>query len=240
MSKHKCDFCEEPASVSDDSPGFRASDAGMFQGWSSSLCESCCEFAQMKGFDITKLAERKRLSSAFRAQDFKGYRKQRPPQSSSAIQAGAAPLLPQPIPAPQTVETPRRPQARLKKLVKLFALGGFLLGLSGSAFSPDSETTVGLWVVCSVPIIIFLICASNRCRNCTAWWSVEEIDRERLGTYDTTKRVTRKKERRDATGQLIHTEAWEEDVPITMAVDEVTFRCKYCQRVHTEKRKHEV
>jgi hypothetical protein len=25
-----------------------------------------------------------------------------------------------------------------------------------------------------------------------------------------------------------------------MAVDDVTFQCKYCQSVHTEKRKHEV
>ncbi len=240
MARYTCDYCGEPNSVAGDSPGFRAADAGIFKGWASSMCESCCEFAQKKGFDVTKLAERKRLLTAFRPQDFKGYRKQKPPQSGSALQADAAPPVSQPISAPQAVEAPPRPQARLKKWVKLFALVGFLLGLFGSAFTPDTETTVGLWVFCSVPIIVLLICGSNRCRNCKAWWSVEEIDRERLGTYDTTKSVTRKKERRDAKGQLIHTETWQEDVPVTMAVDEVTFKCKYCQRVHTEKRKHEV
>jgi len=240
MSKHKCDFCEEPASVSDDSPGFRASDAGIFQGWSSSLCESCCEFAQKKGFDITKLAERKRLSSAFRPQDFKGYRKQRPPQSSSALQADAPPSVPESIPAPQTGVPPPRPQARLKMWVKLFALAGFLLGLSGFAFTPDTETAVGLCVFCSLPIIVLLICAAKRCQTCKAWWSVREIGRENLERYMTRKSVTRKKEIRDAKGELIHTETWQEDVPVEMAVDRVTFKCKYCLRVHTEKHKHEM
>lgn len=240
MARHTCDYCGEPNSVADDSTGFRAADAGIFNGWASSLCESCCQFAQEKGFDITKLAERKRLSAAFRPQDFKGYRKQWPPQSSPVVQAAAVEALPQTIPAPKATEAPVRPQARLKKWVKLFALGGLLIGLLGSAFTPDTDTTVGLCVLCSLPIILLLICASNRCPDCKAWWSVAEVGRERLGTYDTTKRVTRRKERRDTKGQLIHTETWQEDVPITMAVDEVTFRCKYCQRVHTEKRKHEV
>ena len=240
MAKHTCDYCGEPNSVADDSPGFRAADASIFKGWASSLCESCCEFAQKKGFDITKLAERKRLSTAFRPQDFKGHRKQRPPQANSAPEADVAPPLPQPIPAPQIVETPPRPQARLKKWVKLFALGGLLVGLSGSAFTPDTDTTVGLWVFCSLPIIVLLICASKRCQNCKAWWSVSEIDRENLERYMTTKSVTRKKERKNAKGELIETETWQEDVPVEMAVDRVTFKCKYCLRVHTEKHKHEV
>lgn len=77
MTKHRCDFCQEPDSVPDNSPGFRASDASLFQGWASSLCEICIEFAQQKGFDITKLEERKRLSSAFKTDDFKRYRQQR-------------------------------------------------------------------------------------------------------------------------------------------------------------------
>jgi hypothetical protein len=240
MAKHTCDYCGEPNSVADDSPGFRATDASIFKGWASSLCESCCEFAQKKGFDITKLAERKRLSTAFRPQDFKGYRKQWVPQSGSAAQAVGVEALPQTIPAPKAIETPQRPQARLKKWVKLFALGGLLIGLLGSAFTPDTETTVGLWVFCSPPIIMLLICASNRCPDCKAWWSVDEVGRKNLETYMTTKSVTRKKERRDAKGQLIHTETWKEDVPVEMAVDRVTFRCKYCQKVHTQKQKHEV
>jgi len=56
----------------------------------------------------------------------------------------------------------------------------------------------------------------------------------------TRKSVTRKKEIRDAKGELIHTETWQEDVPVEMAVDRVTFKCKYCLRVHTEKHKHEM
>ena len=234
MAKYTCDYCAEPKSVADDSPGFRAADASILKGWASSLCESCCEFAQKKGFDIAKLAERKRLSTAFRPQDFKGYRKQRPPQSSSAPEADVA------SPRSQTVETPPRPQARLKKWVKLFALGAFLLGLCGSAFTPDTETTVGLWVFCSLPIIVLLICAAKSCENCNAWWSVGEVGRENLETYMTTKSVTRSKERKNAKGELIHTETWQEDVPVEMAVDRVTFKCKYCLRVHTQEQKHEV
>lgn len=239
MSKYKCDFCEEPASVSDDSPGFRASDARIFQGWSSSLCESCCEFAREKGFDITKLAERRRLSSAFRPQDFKGYRKQRPPQPSSALQTDTSPPPPQPVPASQTCELRPRPQARLKKWVKLFALGGLLLGLSGFVFAPSTEIASALCVLCSAPAIVLLICEANRCPDCEAWWSVKEVRRENIETYMTTKSVTRKKERRNAKGELIHTDTWQEDVPVEMALDKVTFKCKYCLSVRTEKQRHE-
>lgn len=138
-----------------------------------------------------------------------------------------------------TVEKPPPPQAQFKKWVKRFALVGFSLGLVGSLFTPDTQTTVGLWAVCSVPIAFLIICASRRCENCKAWWSVAEIDRERLGSYDTMKSVTRTKERRDAKGRLIHTDTWEEDIPITISIDEVTYKCRYCQRVHSEERKNE-
>ena len=98
-----------------------------------------------------------------------------------------------------------------------------------------------MWLIIVVLIVLFLIFvvlpilayrASLHCDKCKKL-GMEQIKKEEVDRYNTTKRVTEKV--RNKKGEVIRT--IDKDIPVTKIVYSCTFKCKYCG--YEEKRKKE-